>query len=411
MKIVLLHYASPPVVGGVETVLARQALLLTHAGHQVSILAGRGATWDARIPVETLPRIDSRHPEVLKVKASLDQGVIPPEFEALVQQIERDLKRSLAGVDAVIAHNVASLHKNLALTVALYNLSQQPGAFKLILWHHDLAWTAPRYLPELHPGWPWDLLRQAWPGARQVTVSYARLKELAELMGLPEDQVTVVPAGLDLDEFLGLHPRTVTLLEALQLHAAGPLLLAPVRVTRRKNLELAIASLAELREKMPHAQLIITGPPGAHNPSNLDYLASLQAQRSRLGLEGCVHLLAEFLPDGLPEECVADFYRIADALLLPSREEGFGIPMLEAGLSRLPIFCSRLDALHALAGEWATYFSPDDSPRQVAALIAGRLEKDPAFRLRVQIRQAYTWQAVYETRIAPLLENHENGNT
>jgi mannosylglucosylglycerate synthase len=211
MNLVLLHYAAPPIVGGVETVLARQAQLLARAGHQVRIVAGRGQTWDARIPVDVLPLVDSRHPKVLKAKANLDEGVIPNDFEMLVDQIQVELTRSLRSVDAVIIHNVASLHKNLALTAALYNLSQCTPALRTILWHHDLAWTTSRYQPELHPGWPWDLLSKPWPDARQVTVSAARRQELSDLMGIPLWEITVVPAGLDISDFLRLHPRTLVI--------------------------------------------------------------------------------------------------------------------------------------------------------------------------------------------------------
>lgn len=404
MNIALIHYAAPPVVGGVETVMARQAQLLFRAGHQVRILAGRGAAWDEHIPVQILPRLDSRHPQVLQIKASLDAGKVPGEFSQLVRQIEADLRQALAGTAVVIAHNVASLHKNLALTAALYDLSQSPPAPRLILWHHDLAWTAPRYQAELHPGWPWDLLRTAWPGVRQVTISEARRQELAGLLGLPEAEIAVIPAGLDLADFFSLDTRTVALIEKLELERAGPLLLTPVRITRRKNLELAISAVAFLRRRLPHAQLVITGPPGAHNPSNLQYLESLQSLRAKLGLNGAVHLLAEHLPEGLPDVCIADFYRLSDALVLPSREEGFGIPILEAGLSRLPIFCSDLAPLRALAGEWAVYFSPDADPQQVAGLIYERLNRDPAYQLRLSVRRSYTWKAVYENRIVPLLE-------
>ncbi len=403
MKIALIHYAAPPVVGGVETVLARQAGQFQKAGHTVVVLAGRGETWDARIPVEVLPRIDSRHPQVLQLKASLDAGEIPAHFEALVDAIEGELRRALAGVDVLVAHNVASLHKNLALTAALYRISQSGSGPRLILWHHDLAWTAPRYLDELHPGYPWDLLRSAWPGVKQVVVSDARRKEFAGLTGLPEEQIAVVPAGLDLAEFLALPVRLAALVEKLNLVAAAPILLAPVRLTRRKNLELALTALAALRGAMPDAALVITGPPGAHNPTNLEYMQQLINLRAELRLEARVHLMAEFAPEGLPEEDVAALYRLADALLLPSREEGFGIPVLEAGLAHLPVFCSDLASLRALAGDCARYFSPDENPLNLAQQIAAVLAADPVYNLRVRVRQNYTWEAVYRLQIEPLL--------
>jgi glycosyltransferase involved in cell wall biosynthesis len=177
-------------------------------------------------------------------------------------------------------------------------------------------------------------------------------------------------------------------------------------VARRKNLELAIATLAALRNTHPDAMLVITGPArGANQSSNLKYLKVLQQQRADLGVENAVHILAEIFPDGLPENSLADLYRLADALLLTSREEGFGVPVLEAGLSRLPIFCTHLPSLRELAGEEATYFSPKDAPQKVAARIASRLEHDPAYRMRVRVRHEHTWDAVYSRQIAPLLED------
>jgi glycosyltransferase involved in cell wall biosynthesis len=404
MRLVLLHYTAPPVVGGVEMVLAKQARQLIRAGHSVSVLAGRGAEWDRRIPVHILPRLDSLHPEVLKAKAELDRGVVPEDFPALVDEIEHDLDEALAGSQVVIAHNVASLHKNLALTVALHHISQKNSQPRLILWHHDLAWTAPRYLYEMHSGWPWDLLRTPWPGVRQVVVSQARQEELAELMGLPLDQITVISAGVDLHEFYSLNAETAELVDTLRLAEAAPLLLSPVRITRRKNLELGLQILKGLREVMPQAALVITGPPGAHNPANAEYLTQLQDLRASLRLKGAAHFLAERLPDGLSEESVAQLYRVADALLITSREEGFGIPILEAGLAGLPVFCTDLPSLHALAGDSAYYFPPQADPLAVAKAIAERLAPDPVYRLRRRVRSNYTWQAVYASQIAPLLE-------
>ena len=84
-------------------------------------------------------------------------------FHALVADLRRELAAALEGCDVCLAHNVATLHKNLALTAALHDLAE-PAASALVAWCHDFAWTDPLYLPALHAGWPWDLLRTAWPG-------------------------------------------------------------------------------------------------------------------------------------------------------------------------------------------------------------------------------------------------------
>ncbi len=403
MYVAIMHYAAPPVVGGVESVIASHANCIGYGGHSIKIIAGRGETMDARCPVDLIPLIDSRHPRVLKTKALLDTGSIPEDFESLVNQIQHDLEQSLKGIDVLIAHNVATLNKNLALTSALYNLSQKQDAPRIVLWHHDLAWTTPRYQPELYDGYPWDLLRTAWPRVTHVAVSEERRKEYAALTHSPLDSIQVVPAGINLQDFLALNRQVTNLCNQLNLFQAAPLLLTPVRVTKRKNLELAIETTVHLREHLPSVRLVITGPLGAHNPANQEYFKKLIHLRKMLGAVDYVHLMAEHVPDGLEMESVAGFYRLADAMLLPSREEGFGIPVLEAGIARIPIFCSDLPPLRALAGQWATYFDPEDRPAKIARLIAQTLTESPVYNLRLKIHNSFTWDAIYKTRISPLL--------
>ena len=65
MKIGLVHYTAPPVVGGVEAILAKHARLMTEAGHHVCVIAGRGAQFDPRIPFHYLPLVDSVQADVL----------------------------------------------------------------------------------------------------------------------------------------------------------------------------------------------------------------------------------------------------------------------------------------------------------------------------------------------------------
>lgn len=100
---------------------------------------------------------------------------------------------------------------------------------------------------------------------------------------------------------------------------------------------------------------------------------------------------------------MGDLYRLADLAFLPSHDEGFGLPILEAAAHRLPIVCTDLPALRSLAGDAAIYIDPDDDPVEVAARILERLDADPAARLAIEIRTRYAWDVVYRERIAPLL--------
>jgi glycosyltransferase involved in cell wall biosynthesis len=403
MNITLLHYAAPPVVGGVESVMGEHARLMGRDGHQVTILAGRGAQTDPCIPFTGLPRVDSRHPEVLVVKAELDAGKVTQRFDRLVGNLQAELTQQLANTQVLIAHNVCSLNKNLALTAALKKIVEKPGAPRLILWHHDLAWTTPRYRSELHDGYPWDLLRTDWPEATQVTVSEVRRYELAQLLGVPDRRIEVVPNGVDLARFLKLEDLTIQFIEELDLLDADPLLLLPVRITPRKNIELAIRSLAALRGAFPSARLVVTGPLGPHNPANTTYFQQLTSLRASLKLDYAVVFLAEHTSDYLPDEVIADFYHLADALIFPSLEEGFGIPILEAGLAGLPVFCADIPPLRELGEGGAVFFSPKADPSQVARLIAHKIMDENTFKLRQRVKQEYTWQAIYKDKIRPLL--------
>jgi glycosyltransferase involved in cell wall biosynthesis len=404
MKVTLVHYAAPPIVGGVETVLAKQAEQLANAGHQVEILTGRGESWEDHIKVNVIPLLDSRFPEILKIKERLDAGIIPANYETAVNEILGVLERELAASDRIIVHNIGSLHKSLPLTDALYRYACAGAAGRMVLWHHDFAWNSHRYKEELHPGLPWDLIRTAWPGVIQVVVSEARRVEMAELTGIDPGLVHVIPAGIDMQKFLSLNGGTLKIANHLGLLKAEPLLLAPVRVTKRKNLELALKITAMLRRQMPLVQLVVTGPLGAHNPANQRYYHQLIESRNQLDLNGAVHFMVNYFEEGLTETQMAEFYRIADALLMPSIEEGFGIPVIEAGMGRLIAFCSDIPPLRALGQEWINYFSVDEPPDRIAERIFERLTVDPVYMLRAHVRRTYTWEAIYANQIAPLLE-------
>jgi len=158
-----------------------------------------------------------------------------------------------------------------------------------------------------------------------------------------------------------------------------------------------------LKQTFPDTKLVVTGPLGPHNPANVEYFDRLVALRKELGLVNVVCFLAELTAEYIPDDMVSDFYHLADALFLPSREEGFGIPILEAGLAGLPVFCSDILPLQSLGGAHATYFSPDANPHEVANTIADQLSSNPVFRLRGEVRKQYTWENIYARNIAPLL--------
>lgn len=410
LRVGLLHYTAPPVVGGVELVIGQHARLLADAGHRVRIIAGRGGLRDPRLEVVRIPLADTRHPAIRATRASLDAGRVPATFEALVAEIAAALRPVVADLDVLVAHNVCGLHLNLPLTAALRGLIADPGGPGFVAWQHDLAWTSIRHVGELHPGHPWDLLRTVWPRTTYVAVSEARRVEQAGITGLPTNVIHVVPNGIDLERLLGIHPATGRILRGLGLPGPGPVLLVPVRITPRKNLALAVGVVAELRRSGDDARLIVTGPPDPHASGMSAGLDRLRAAAADAGVAAVVHLLSVDRGRRTPSRVVSDLYRVADALLLPSHDEGFGLPVLEAAACRLPVFCADIPALRELAGDDATYFDPAAHPSEVADVIRERLATEPVARLATRARREYGWPAIYATRIEPLLEQVSAGS-
>jgi glycosyltransferase involved in cell wall biosynthesis len=405
--VVILHYAAPPIVGGVESTIYHHARLLVRAGWKVHVIAGRGRPFDPQVAFHRLPEVDSRHPEVLAVGQALARGEVPPEFAALRDRLTDRLRPLLAETEACIVHNAVTLHKNLPLTAALRHLADE-GLTRLIAWCHDFAWQDALYTPDLHPGYPWDLLRTPWPGVRYVAVSAHRRARLAALLGLPAEQIEVVSPGVDVADFLKLEPATRRLVEELDLLAADPLMLLPARITRRKNIEFAVRVTAALTPHKPRATLVVSGPPGPHNPANVAYLESLQDLRAEMGVRERVHFLYEHgqgeRPLHVTDAMMADLYLLADLLLFPSRREGFGIPVLEAGLARLPVFCSDIPPFKESGGEEIVVFRLNEEPERIARRIMEAVAADPAYRLRRRVLEEHTWQQMVKNKVLPLLE-------
>jgi glycosyltransferase involved in cell wall biosynthesis len=153
----------------------------------------------------------------------------------------------------------------------------------------------------------------------------------------------------------------------------------------------------------PDTKLVVTGPLGPHNPANVNYFEMLTALREELNLQDIAHFLAALTEEYIPDAVISDFYHLADALFLPSFEEGFGIPILEAGLAGLPIFCSDIPALRSLGSTNLTYFSPEADPVELANRIVNHLAFDPIFRMRARVRRQFSWEGIYAHAIASLL--------
>jgi glycosyltransferase involved in cell wall biosynthesis len=191
------------------------------------------------------------------------------------------------------------------------------------------------------------------------------------------------------------------------------LLVLPARITRRKNIEYGLRTLEALRRSTGlDCRLIVTGPPGAHNPTNASYLAELLELRTDLGIVASAHFLFQLDDESsttIGPQTLAELYQLSDALFFPSHDEGFGIPLLEAGLARLPVFCSDIPPFHESGGDQVHYFSLQAAPIDTAHLIMRVLAIDPAHVLRRRVFQTYTWRDIVRRQVVPILERAGNG--
>ncbi len=410
MKVAILHYSLPPVVGGVESVILEHTRLLLDAGYQVKLIAGVGETsaLPAGAELVLIPEMSSRHPAILPASQQLEAGKVPGNFEALAANLGKSLQDALEGIDCVIVHNVFSKHFNLPLTAALAHLLDQAKMKRCIAWNHDFTWTSTHSRSRVHQGYPWDLLRTYRPDLSYVTVSKYRQAELARLLACPPQKIQVIYNGVDPNELFSLSGQGQALAKRLNLEGADIILLMPVRITQAKNIELAMRVIACLKEKEIQPRLVITGPPDPHDPADIEYYQTLKVLRRALGIEQEARFVYEsgpFRGKGytIDLSLVMELYRMCDALLMPSHREGFGMPILEAGLLGMPIFGTDIPAVDEIGCEEVIGFEHDATPEEVADLILLWLQASPTQRLRQRVRQKYTWQAIFRQDIVPLL--------
>jgi glycosyltransferase involved in cell wall biosynthesis len=407
----ILHYTAPPVVGGVEAVIQAHVGEFIRAGYPVTVIAGRGdgAALPSGAGFVRIPESDSQHPEVAQLSSPLERGRVPPGFDDVVNRLIGALSPILGRFDNVIVHNLFTKHFNLPLTAALHYLLDAGQIRRCIAWCHDLTWTSPGSRSKVHPGYPWDLLRTYRPEVTYVVVSQRRQQALAALLGCPPERIRVIYNGVAPEALLGLSAEGQALASRLGLLESDLVLLMPVRVTRAKNVEYALHVVAALKERGCRPKLVVTGPPDPHDAESITYFQGLQALRKQLGVEEEMRFVFESGPDpdqpfAIDARVVGDLFRLGDVMFMPSHREGFGMPVLEAGLAGLPVVCTNVPAAEEIGGQNVTIFNSTADPARLAGQILAWAEQSPVHRLRRRVRQLYTWRAIFRRDIKPLLD-------
>jgi glycosyltransferase involved in cell wall biosynthesis len=283
---------------------------------------------------------------------------------------------------------------HLAATQVIAELAEEGN--RVLAWTHDFAANNQDY--SLPRNRVFDMIRERQPGIEYVVISKTRAQEFCDLTGTTPD--AVVPNGLDLSSALELTTEVSGLLA--EINAEEAILLYPTRILQRKNLGLALQILVALLEIEFPARLFITGAANGYNPGAKGHFAGLKQQASELGVTDRIHWVNDhfFVDDAQ----LRSLYLASDALLFTTKQEGFGLPILEAAAFRLPIFCSDIEPLRSNLPPGSIAFDLRSSPRNISIAIAKSLKQDRGFLSRKHLLQRHAARDLYCAKIEPLLQ-------
>jgi glycosyltransferase involved in cell wall biosynthesis len=257
---------------------------------------------------------------------------------------------------------------------------------------HDVL---PLHLPEEYPRQQYyfrHLVPAVLKRARLiVAVSESTRRDLSTFYGIAPQKVQVVPNGFDAQCFrMGLTSQEVKGKYRLQTY-----LLFVGNLLPHKNLSTLLQAFAHIAGHVAH-QLVIAGKKDPR------YFPALEAQIQALGLQGRVLFL-----DYIPADELPALYAGADACILPSLSEGFGLPILEAMACGTPVVASRTSSIPEVAGEAALLFDPYDvrAMAQVIEVVLSNAERREAMRQQGLVRAAqFSWRRAATTILGMLNE-------
>ena len=181
---------------------------------------------------------------------------------------------------------------------------------------------------------------------RIITPTDAVKRDLIRLFDIDERRIDVVHWYVEPQLDIG---ETVKKRMRKEMNLPERYILFIGRLEKKKNLSNLIRAfwsmhMAEIVEQ----RLLIVGPTGNAASEIEQTIIEHRAQE-------CVSFTGY-----LPDEAVSLICQLADALVLPSYAEGFGLPVIEAFTAGIPVLCSDIPVLREVGGDAARYAAPDD---------------------------------------------------
>jgi glycosyltransferase involved in cell wall biosynthesis len=196
------------------------------------------------------------------------------------------------------------------------------------------------------------------------TVSEYSRRQITEHLGVDAGKVTVVYNAIGPHIFP--EPRDEARARTQQAFSFdGPYILFVGNLKPSKNVAglLKAFSVLKARDRIPH-RLLVIGDDATGRPATMKLA-------QQLGLDGAVTFVASVSDDQLRYA-----YCGADLTVMPSFEEGFGLPILESMACGTPVTCSDSASLPEIGGPAAEYFDPRDVESMAAAIEAVLLSTD-----------------------------------
>lgn len=255
---------------------------------------------------------------------------------------------------------------------------------------HDLAW---KFYPETFTWFTRNFLEWSTKFAVKnasaiISVSQSTKNDLVKFYGVDEKKVTVVHHGFAVQSVIR-NPQ-------LKNAQIDPYILFLSTLQPRKNLEGLIDAFAELKKEMPELphKLVVVGKPGWKFEN---ILKKIEENKDIVDYRNHVS-----------EEEKSSLLYGAEALLLPSFYEGFGMQLLEAFEARVPVATSNVSSMPEVAGEAAVYFDPKNTTEIKQAIKNILLDKSLADKLREKGSarlQEFSWSKCAQETLVILKKN------
>jgi glycosyltransferase involved in cell wall biosynthesis len=408
-KVAILHFAYPPNIGGVESMIREHAEMLANLNYEVTVITGSGEEKDPRIKLVVIPELQSisNFNPFLQEKI-LDKGIIDNDFYKLANTIEQGLERTLEKMDIVVVHNMITIVRNLAFVYAFKNFVKKHPKKKYFGWTHDHSYINEFKIKDLdkivNSKLEKELLTTPIKNLTYILISESFREPFAKLMGLSDNETVVIPNGIDIRHFLEIDDLIWEIIEKYNLFKSFPLILSPVNIMDRKNLEYCLDIIFYLKKNYPNIKYIITGKPSKHH-STLEYYDNLKKKIVQLDLKDNVIFFNDFLDRALIRTEVHDLYQIADIVFFLSKSENFGLPLLEAALTKTPIIVSDLKVFREVGGNFVKYLDyktilPDKAASEIKYFLENSLRVMMSYRSRTK----YDLKTILMEKFIPLLE-------